>query len=403
MTKIKVLNLFAWDSFFKLGRSLTNNIDQYQVTWGYLSKKKGLTDDEISNYERVNNIKITEFIQIPLPEELNKYDAVILNCPGNIFFDYIKINYLNNPELSAKRPIFIASYAGVIYEQYYKGYLNRYFADIICVNSQTDYNRFYNFAKANRLNSDILTLIGFPILKTVNTSSSADIILFAGQPTVPRKKGERKYIVQKLYELALKYPEKRVILKPRHSLKQTTLHKTVFHYEDIFNNLKKKSNFPANFTINYNPIEETMKDTCLMITVSSTAAIESISNNIPTCIVSDFGVNQEHGSHYFAESGLLASFDDLIGKIDFPELIENWRDQNIPSLQSSRLLYDKIIKLNAIPRAEITNQYISSFYQSKLKNDNNTNCFSFKRMVRESAFGKYVISKLKRLYYSLTD
>ncbi|MER6159792.1 DUF6716 putative glycosyltransferase [Streptomyces sp. NPDC001868] len=42
-----------------------------------------------------------------------------------------------------------------------------------------------------------------------------------------------------------------------------------------------------------------------------TAALESMHRGIPTAILTDFGVREAHGNHYFLHSGCLASWDDI--------------------------------------------------------------------------------------------
>ena len=56
---------------------------------------------------------------------------------------------------------------------------------------------------------------------------------------------------------------------------------------------------------------EVLSRTDLLVTVSSTAAVEAIHRGIPTAILTDFGIRESLGNAHFLGSGCLAAFDDL--------------------------------------------------------------------------------------------
>ncbi len=49
----------------------------------------------------------------------------------------------------------------------------------------------------------------------------------------------------------------------------------------------------------------------LLVTVSSTAALESLHRSIPTAILTDLGIREALGNHHFLGSGCLASWDQI--------------------------------------------------------------------------------------------
>ncbi|NGO73722.1 DUF6716 putative glycosyltransferase, partial [Streptomyces boncukensis] len=49
----------------------------------------------------------------------------------------------------------------------------------------------------------------------------------------------------------------------------------------------------------------------LLVTVSSTAALESLHRSVPTAVLTDLGVREVLGNHYFLGSGCLTSWDRL--------------------------------------------------------------------------------------------
>lgn len=58
---------------------------------------------------------------------------------------------------------------------------------------------------------------------------------------------------------------------------------------------------------------EVLDGTDLLVTVSSTAALESLHRRIPTAILTDLGIREPLGNHHFIGSGCLASWDQLDG------------------------------------------------------------------------------------------
>jgi hypothetical protein len=56
---------------------------------------------------------------------------------------------------------------------------------------------------------------------------------------------------------------------------------------------------------------EVLDRTDLLVTISSTAALESLHRRIPTVVLSDLGVREALGNHHFVGSGCLASWDQL--------------------------------------------------------------------------------------------
>jgi hypothetical protein len=56
---------------------------------------------------------------------------------------------------------------------------------------------------------------------------------------------------------------------------------------------------------------EVLDHTDLLVTVSSTAALESLHRRIPTVVLTDLGIREALGNHHFVGSGCLASWDQL--------------------------------------------------------------------------------------------
>jgi hypothetical protein len=68
---------------------------------------------------------------------------------------------------------------------------------------------------------------------------------------------------------------------------------------------------PVNFSIDYTPISQRLADLDLMLTVSSTAALEAVGAGVRTAFIADLDVREQLGNHIFLDSGLLRTFDQV--------------------------------------------------------------------------------------------
>jgi hypothetical protein len=208
-------------------------------------------------------------------------------------------------------PVTISGWVGVIIEKIIAGYLDRYATDIVAVNSQTNMATFKAVARSLDLPADNLVLSGLPLLSGQRSEVRVDdpikTVMFADQPTVPQTRADRLYIYQRLLAYAQAHPDRQVVLKPRHRIGEDTFHRMKFHPEVLLSGVRK----PPNFSIDYTPIADRLADLDLMLTVSSTAALESVGAGVRTALIADLDVREQLGNHIFLDSGLLRTFDQL--------------------------------------------------------------------------------------------
>jgi hypothetical protein len=231
-----------------------------------------------------------------------------------------------------RRPIFVTGYAGVVYEKYAEGIMWRSGYDLICVNSTADHEMFDTMLRGAGVPSDGLVRTGFavldgpPRLQPPGGRGEIGTITFAVQPDVPSVKREREYIIERLVDHARAHPERRVILKMRARPNEVTTHREVHHYEKIVDT--SVSDAPvSNFEVVYGPMAEVLDTTDVLLTVSSTAAVEAWARGIDAVIITDFGVAERYGNHHFLGCGALATFDDLDAGI-VPRADPEWLEAN---------------------------------------------------------------------------
>ncbi|HET9560516.1 MAG TPA: DUF6716 putative glycosyltransferase [Propionibacteriaceae bacterium] len=208
-------------------------------------------------------------------------------------------------------PVTVSGWVGVIIEKIIAGYLDRYATDIVAVNSRSNMATFKAVARSLDLPADNLVLSGLPLLSgqrgEVRVADPIKTVMFADQPTVPQTRADRLYIYQRLLAYAQAHPDRQVVLKPRHRIGEDTFHRMKFHPEVLLSGVRK----PPNFSIDYTPIADRLADLDLMLTVSSTAALESVGVGVRTALIADLDVREQLGNHIFLDSGLLRTFDQL--------------------------------------------------------------------------------------------
>ena len=208
-------------------------------------------------------------------------------------------------------PVMITGWVGVIIEKIVAGYLERYAADIVAVNSRSDLATFEKTARSLQLPTDNLLLSGLPLLSGVHREAPVDApiktVMFADQPTVPQAREDRLYLYQRLLAYARAHPDRQVVLKPRHRIGEDTFHRMKFHPEALLSGVRR----PPNFSIDYAPISDWLASLDLMLTISSTAALEAVGAGVRTAFIADLDVREQLGNHIFLDSGLLRTFDQL--------------------------------------------------------------------------------------------
>jgi hypothetical protein len=238
-------------------------------------------------------------------------DVVVLAIQGpqvrrfcHDMFDLVELT-------GAVPPVMITGWVGVIIEKIVAGYLERYATHVVAVNSRTDLGTFEAVARSLQLPTDNLLLSGLPLLSGEYRHAPVDTpiktVMFADQPTVPQTREDRLYVYQRLLSYARAHPDREVVLKPRHRIGEDTFHRMKFHPEALLSGMRR----PPNFSVDYTPISDRLADLDLMLTVSSTAALEAVGAGVRTAFIADLDVREQLGNHIFLNSGLLRTFDQL--------------------------------------------------------------------------------------------
>jgi hypothetical protein len=208
----------------------------------------------------------------------------------------------------SKRPVVVTGYVGVVYEKLADGLLLRHGADLVLANSRQDADRFRAVYEGVGADASSVTEVALPFLGgAAYEKHDPYTVVFAAQPSVPENRKDRSYLLNRLIQHARLHPDREVLLKLRSKPGEHTTHIEELPYQK----LAQKTDLPANFRLVYGHMGEVLDRTDLLVTISSTAALESLHRRIPTVVLSDLGVREALGNHHFVGSGCLASWDQL--------------------------------------------------------------------------------------------
>ncbi|MFI1245995.1 DUF6716 putative glycosyltransferase [Streptomyces anulatus] len=261
------------------------------------------------NIKRVREVTAVEFLHTVRDEG---YDLVVLALVGGGVQAMLHgLAALDLP----RRPVVVTGYVGVVYEKLADGLLLRHGADVVLANSAHDAERFRAVYEGVGADASAVTEAALPFLggAPYRAEEGRDTVVFAAQPSVPASRADRTYLLRRLVEHARLHPRREVLLKLRSKPGEHTTHIEELPYQKLAQKLP--GGLPPNFRLVYGHMGEVLDRTDLLVTVSSTAALESLHRRIPTAVLTDLGVRETLGNHHFVGSGLLTSWDRLDGGI----------------------------------------------------------------------------------------
>ncbi|MCX5376358.1 DUF6716 putative glycosyltransferase [Streptomyces sp. NBC_00091] len=240
-----------------------------------------------------------------------RYDVVVLALVGGAVQAVLHGARALWPDPAA-RPVFVTGYVGVVYEKLADGLLLRHGADLVLANSRHDADRFRAVYEGVGADPDAVTETALPFLDGApyeSAGSQAHRVVFAVQPSVPESRADRTYLLERAAGHARRHPEREVLVKLRSKPGEHTTHLEEHPYQRLAERLP--AGLPPNCRLVYGNMGEVLDTADLLVTVSSTAALESLHRGIPTAVLTDLGIREALGNQHFLGSGCLASWDQL--------------------------------------------------------------------------------------------
>ncbi|RAJ71723.1 hypothetical protein K378_00543 [Streptomyces sp. Amel2xB2] len=214
---------------------------------------------------------------------------------------------------AVSRPVTLTGYVGVVYEKLADGLLLRHGADVVLANSRYDAERFRAVYEGAGADASCVTEGALPFLGGAPyegpDAERPFTVVFAAQPSVPAGREDRAYLLRRAADHARAHPGREVLVKLRSRPGEHTTHIEEQPYQRLADRLP--GGLPPNCRLVYGHMGDVLDRTDLLVTVSSTAALESLHRGIPTAVLTDLGVREALGNHHFLGSGCLASWDEL--------------------------------------------------------------------------------------------
>jgi hypothetical protein len=330
---MKVLVVAAFDSEIKIG----SNIAKIFVARGAIAHLRipqvTLRQQAVisnGNLELFDDVKYCNQSSSLILNEIEAYKVIIIVVNGSLTGELsLRIADLVP---SSIRPYVITSFNGLCIFNSSFGFQMRLNSDLFLINSKKDYERCLKIAKYYCISASSLFVSGLPgtnfVINKCEPPENVERIIFADQPDVPSRVQERVYILDRLIEYATVHPDRRVLLKPRNRVGMRSFNRTIFHYELLLRSFYKQGSLPQNFSITYRNLEELYDEGTVLLTVSSTAAIDALQNNIYSSVIADFGFSEKYGNEYFLGSNLSRSFDEII-EDKFVAICPSWKSENL--------------------------------------------------------------------------
>ncbi|MDB1087065.1 hypothetical protein PJ985_05725 [Streptomyces sp. ACA25] len=254
------------------------------------------------------------------------FDVVVLACVGGTIQALLHRLGRTWPA-TGRRPVIVTGYVGVVYEKLTDGLLLRHGADLVLANSRHDAERFRTVYAGAGTDSAAVAECALPFLDSASVAHDPGAVargerpfrvVFAVQPSVPGSRAEREYLLDRVLAHARRHPDREVVLKLRSRPGEHTTHVEELPYQRLV--ARTKGDRPANFRLSYGNMGEILDGTDLLVTVSSTAALEALHRSVPTAVLTDLGIREPLGNHYFLGSGCFASWDQLdAGHLPVPD------------------------------------------------------------------------------------
>ncbi|MFC5719053.1 DUF6716 putative glycosyltransferase [Streptomyces gamaensis] len=262
----------------------------------------------------------------------DRYDVLVLACVGGTV-QAVLHGLAHAWTGTDRRPVVVTGYVGVVYEKLSDGLLLRHGADVVLANSPEDAGRFRAVYEGAGADASCVTEWALPFLGEGAPAAPGRqvrpyTVVFAAQPSVPDSRAERRYLLGRAVQHARLHPRREVLVKLRSKPGEHTTHIEALPYQKLA--ARVPGGLPANCRLVYGPMGETLDRTDLLVTVSSTAALEALHRAIPVAVLTDLGIREALGNHHFLGSGCLASWDQLDTGYE-PKADPEWTDAQLGS------------------------------------------------------------------------
>ncbi|GAA2000670.1 DUF6716 putative glycosyltransferase [Brevibacterium samyangense] len=226
-----------------------------------------------------------------------------------------------------RRPGLVSGLPGVGLPATSKGMRYRRLGDMFIAHSEHERSAYEEVAE--RVGVPVEVVLGrLPMLASVEPPEPAfapgsvpRTVVFAPQAKVPKERAQRIDILLALARFRRNFSDSEVVVKVRSRPGEQETHHEEFTYVSLIEELLADGALTeGELRIEVGPMADFLQPGTALVTVSSTAALESLDRGLQTMVISDFGVNEEMLNIAFEGAGeTLGTLDDLTtGRFGFP-------------------------------------------------------------------------------------
>ena len=318
-----ILIVSSFDSFVKSAEHIANHFAEMGVNVAHavlVTTPRQVSKRQLSQSTEGNEIQFLDFAGLCSDDVISQYSGLILSLDGENCARIFR--HLNGKQ--GYRPAIATLYPGFVFRHVFGGFALRAPADIVLLSCSHDLTLFGKMMlELKRPNNG--RLFGLTQLMGVTQSQAGNQIkaknygpkrrtmCFFEQVAIPGFREEREFMAECLIKLAKKHPNWDVLVKPRTKPGEKTVQNPPkkHHIVSLLKSISSLNGIPSNLHVTFEAPETILERIEYCLTISSTIAAESIYRGINTALISDFGMNDDNGLHYFFGSGLLTSFEEF--------------------------------------------------------------------------------------------
>ncbi|HEY8591167.1 MAG TPA: DUF6716 putative glycosyltransferase [Naasia sp.] len=210
---------------------------------------------------------------------------------------------------AARRPVLVSGMPGLSIPETMLAVYYRSQVDVFLLHSKREVRTFGALTEKLGLEQDFaLTTLPFLGGRPIAASAGTDIV-FAPQAKVPREPAQREWLVDRLIDVAIENPDRRVVVKIRGRAGEPQTHPESHPLDGL---LAQRASVPANLVVATGAISDALDRAAALVTVSSTAALEAMARGVPVLALDDFGVDAKLINTVFVGSGVQADSEQFI-------------------------------------------------------------------------------------------
>ncbi|MBX3566426.1 MAG: hypothetical protein KF914_00105 [Rhizobiaceae bacterium] len=312
---MRVLALASYDSGLNIAGLIAPHFEaagcRVDLSLVRARKRKQISDRQIGALAPRDEVPWVDLADLCMPDRIGGYDIILSTLEG---LSTRTLMHHLRPS-GTRRPLVVCAYSGLVLRFAHDGLSMRSASDLLWLNSEADLALYRDMCFAFGLRSDNARVLGVPaLLERVARAPDAarGPVVFFEQSIIPSTRDERLFLAEQLIGLARRYPDRQVLVKPRVSGEDATLHRVRHPIGQLLDEAAYMSGgWPANLALSEERSGALLERASACLTVCSTVAAEALHAGVPTAIVADFGAHDEYGMHYFFRSGLMRRFADI--------------------------------------------------------------------------------------------